>query len=95
MSTIDIHAQHRLGREQAQRAADDLSRDLAEKFGVTYGWDGDVLHFERPGVHGQITVGDGEIHVLARLGVMLALLRTPIEDEVRRYLSEHFDCTFC
>jgi putative polyhydroxyalkanoate system protein len=94
MSTIDIHAHHHLGRAEAQRAADELSQDLCDKFGVDYGWDGDILHFERPGVQGCITVGEEEIHVEARLGLALALLKAPIENEVRRYLSEHFDCTF-
>lgn len=94
MSTIDIHAHHTMSREDAQQAADDLSRDLAEKFSIDYGWDGDHIHFERPGVHGQIKVTDGEIHVQAHLGLMLMLLRGPIEEEVVRYLREHFGCTF-
>ena len=92
MSKIDIHAQHTMDRETAQQAADDLSRDLAEKFGIDYGWDGDTIHFERPGVQGQIDVTEKEIHVQAHLGFMLALLKTPIEDEVTRYLKEHFGC---
>lgn len=81
-------------REDAQQAAEDLSRDLAEKFGIDYGWDGDHIHFERPGVHGQIEVTDGEIHLQAHLGLMLILLKAPIEEEVVRYLRDHFGCTF-
>lgn len=92
MSNIDIHAYHTMDREHAQEAADRLSRDLAEKFGIEYGWDGDVIHFERPGVHGQIIVTGEEIHVQAQLGFMLALLKSPIEQEVSRYLKEEFGC---
>ena len=80
--------------EQAQDAADKLSADLASKFGIDYGWDGDDIHFERPGVHGQIRVDGEAIHVQAHLGFMLALMKTPIEDEIRRYLGEEFGCTF-
>ena len=94
MSTIDIHAFHELGTERAQEAAEALSSDLAEKFQIDYGWDGDCIVFERPGVHGEISVTDSEIHFQARLGMMLALLRGPIEQEIYRYLSEHFGCTF-
>ncbi len=81
-----------MDRETAQQAADDLSRDLAEKFNIDDGWDGDTIHFERPGVQGQIDVTKDEIHVQAHLGFMLALLKTPIEDEVVRYLRDHFGC---
>ena len=92
MSKIDIRARHQLDREAAQEAADDLSRDLAEKFAIEWGWDGDTIHFERPGVQGQIDVTDEIIHVQAHLGFLLALLKGPIEDEVTRYLREHFGC---
>jgi hypothetical protein len=50
MSTIDIHAFHTLSHEEALNAADDLSIDLAKKFGIDYGWDEEVINFERPGV---------------------------------------------
>jgi putative polyhydroxyalkanoate system protein len=94
MSNIDLHARHGLSREDAQAAADDLARDLASKVSIDYGWKGDHIHFERPGVHGTITVRDREIRVRARLGLMLMFLKPQIENEVVRYLREHFDCTF-
>lgn len=92
MSRIDIHARHTMSREDAQEAADALSRDLAEKFGIDYGWDEDVICFERPGVNGEIAVTDKEIHIQAQLGLMLTLLKAPIEQEITRYLREHFGC---
>ncbi len=92
MSTIDIRARHQMDREAAQQAAEDLSRDLAEKFDIDYGWDGDTIHFERPGVQGQIDVTGEVIHVQAHLGFMLALLKAPIENAVTRYLRDHFGC---
>ena len=94
MSRIDVHAFHSLSREEAQEAADDLAGDLAEKFEIDYGWTGDHIHFERPGVNGMITVRENEIHIKARLGMMLAFLKPRIENEITRYLAEHFDCTF-
>ena len=94
MSTIDIHAHHTLSHGDAQQAAEELSRDLSKKFGIDYGWDGDVIHFERPGVHGQIMVLDNEIRIQAQLGFLLLMLKGPIEQEIVRYLEEHFGCTF-
>ena len=94
MSTIDIHAFHTLSHEEALNAADELSIDLAKKFGIDYGWDDEVIHFERPGVNGQILVQETELRIQANLGLLLMMLKTPIEQEIIRYLKEHFGCSF-
>ncbi len=94
MPDIDIRAYHTLSQREAREAADALAEDLASKFDIDYGWDGDTLVFERTGVDGEITVDEASIHVQARLGFMLSLLRTRVEDEIRRYLENHFGCTF-
>jgi putative polyhydroxyalkanoate system protein len=94
VSTIDIHAFHKLSHEEALNAADALSIDLAEKFGIDYGWQEEVIHFERTGVNGQIEVKDSELRIQANLGFMLMILKGPIEQEIVRYLKEHFGCEF-
>lgn len=94
MSTIDIHAHHTLSHEEALQAADELSSDLAEKFGIDYGWEDEVIHFERPGVSGRILVQDSELRIQADLGLLLMMLKGPIEQEIFRYLKEHFGCSF-
>lgn len=94
MSRIDIRAGHAMDHEHAQEAADELARDLAEKFSIDYGWDEDAIHFERPGVHGMITVAESEIRIQAELGVFLALLKSRIEEEIVWYMKEHFNCEF-
>lgn len=94
MSLIDLHARHSMSREEAQAAADELAADLAHKFDIAYHWDGDHIHFDRPGVNGSITVREREIRINARLGLMLMFLKPQIEHEVTRYLREHFGCTF-
>lgn len=94
MSTIEINAHHRLKKKAAQDAADSLANDLAQKFDIEYGWDGDAIHFERAGVSGSITVSKSEIRIEAQLGFLLMMLKGRIEDEIRQYLQEHFGCTF-
>lgn len=94
MSDIDIHAHHQMGHAQAQQAADLLARDLSKKFSIDYGWEGDTIHFERPGVNGQILLVNDEIRVTAHLGLFLLMLKDPIEQEIHRYLEDHFACTF-
>jgi putative polyhydroxyalkanoate system protein len=94
VSTIDIHARHALSHDEALAAADELSRDLSEKFGIDYGWQDEVIHFERPGVHGSITVREEELRIQAELGFLLMMLKAPIEEEIVRYLTERFGCSF-
>jgi len=90
MSTIDIRKPHRLALEDAQQVADDLARDLAEKFDVEYGWDDNVIVFERAGCDGEIEVDAECVHVRARLGFFLSYLRPAVEREIHRYLEQHF-----
>jgi len=83
-----------MNHDDAQQAADELASDLAAKFNIEYGWDEERIHFERPGVHGSISVGEREIHVMPHLGFLLSMLKSRIEDEIREYLQSHFHCTF-
>lgn len=94
MPAIDIHAMHKMSREDAQDAADQLAQDLAEKFDIEYGWDEDTIHFERTGVNGTITVDGKQIHIVAELGFLLSMFKDKLESEIRRYLKDHFQCTF-
>ncbi len=90
MSDIDIRKTHDFDLDGAQQVADDLARDLAEKFAIDYGWDGDVIVFERAGVDGEIQVDEQCVHVRARLGFFLSYLKPAVEREINRYLDEHF-----
>lgn len=94
MSRIDLRARHSMSLADAQAAADELAADLAEKFEIDYGWDGDTIDFERTGVHGQIIVREKEILIRAELGLLLSFMKSRIEQEVIRYLKSHFGCRF-
>ncbi len=87
---IDIRKKHAKTLQEAQQVADDLARDLADKFAVHYEWQGDTLVFERMGVNGEIDVNDEVVHVRARLGFLLSYLEPAVEREINRYLDEHF-----
>ena len=90
MSQLDIRREHELGLAEAQEIADSLAADLSERFSVDYGWDGDYIHFERPGVSGSIRVDDSTIHVTAELGLLLSYLKPAVEREINTYLDTHF-----
>ncbi len=90
MSKIDIRHPHQLSIEAARAEVDKVATRMREKFGVEGKWDGDALRFARPGMSGAITVAASEVRVQAELGLLLSALRSTIEQEVQRKLSEHF-----
>lgn len=90
MSRIDIRHAHALSKAQARKAVDEVARKLRERFEVDCAWEGDVLHFSRAGVDGQIEVQDKALRVHAKLGFLAAMFKEPIEAEIRRVLQEKF-----
>jgi len=90
MAGIDIQHKHSLPLAKARKGVEDVARKLAERFGFEYGWDGDEMHFKRPGVDGKIAVGKDDLHVTARLGMLLSALQGTVEKEIRKVLDEKF-----
>lgn len=90
MSHIDIRHAHSLSPKQARNAIEEVAKKLAERFGMDYGWDGDILNFNRSGVDGHIALEGDQLHVTAKLGFFLAALKGPIEHEIKRVLDERF-----
>lgn len=90
MSTIEITQDHSLSPAQARTAVEDFATKLGKKFGLDYRWEGDVLHFNRSGVDGQISMTPGQLHVRATLGMFFATMKGRIEQEMRRVLDERF-----
>ncbi len=90
MAKIDIRRSHDLTLEEAQEQADHIAADLAEKFSIDYHWEDDTIVFDRLGVSGQILVDEKELHVQAELNFFLSYLKPAVEQEIHRYLDDHF-----
>jgi putative polyhydroxyalkanoate system protein len=90
MSTIEIEHSHSLPPAQARKAVEEVAAKLGERFGMAHRWEGDVLHFQRSGVDGRITLAPKALHLSAKLGFMLSAMKGPIEHEIRRVLDERF-----
>jgi putative polyhydroxyalkanoate system protein len=88
MASIDITHLHSLPPDAAHRAVEDAIVKLGQKLGIDYRWEGDVLHFRRQGVEGNITLQPGQVHVSASLGMLFTALKGTIESELRRMLQE-------
>jgi putative polyhydroxyalkanoate system protein len=90
MPSIDIRRRHDKSLKEAKAAVERVAEKIAEKFDVECGWNGNTLAFERSGVHGEISLGKGEVRVIANLGFLLLALRGPIEAEIHKYLDREF-----
>lgn len=90
MPSIEIKRPHSRPLPEARKSVQRVADHIAEKFDVTYGWEGNTLHFKRSGVDGQIKVSTKLIHVSANLGFLLMALKGPVEREIHRYLDEEF-----
>lgn len=91
MASIDIQHPHSKTPAQARKAVESVAKKLAERFDMDYGWDGDTLNFSRSGVDGKIALLADKLRVTADLGFLLSAMKGPIEQEIRRVLSEKFD----
>lgn len=91
MPRVDIRRSHGLSSAQAHAVIDRIAARMREKFQVKTQWQcKDTLSFQRLGIDGKIVIEANEIHVSARLGMLLSPLKTMIEQEIRRHLDEHF-----
>ena len=88
MSHIHIERSHHLDREHAREKVDRLAEDLAERYQVDYGWQGDELVFRRSGVHGSIHIEPETLVVDVKLGFMAAMFQGAIEASIDKKLDE-------
>ena len=90
MSSIEIQHAHSLSPAKARKAVEEVAKKLGERFDMQYHWEDDVLHFSRSGVDGQIQLEPEQLTVTAKLGFLLAMMKQPIEDQIRKVLDERF-----
>lgn len=90
MATISISRKHKKSTTEARAAVDRVAKGIAKKFSVSHEWEGNTLHFSRPGVDGRIALGRGSVTVEATLGFLLMVIKSSVEDEIERYLDQEF-----
>lgn len=90
MSTIDLQRDHALGLKKAKVAAQKVADEMTREFGMNCHWEGNVLHFERTGVTGQLVVEPKHVSVQAKLGFLLSAFKGRIEDQIHRNFDDYF-----
>ena len=90
MSDISIRRPHNLPLAEARRLAEQIAAKLGQRFALDYAWRGHALEFSRDGVEGKLVVAAKEIHLQARLGLLLSFLKPAIEEEIEAQLEALF-----
>lgn len=91
MSDVKVHHAHTLGLDKARELARQWAEEGATKMGLKCshdeGAEQDVIHFERMGVHGTMTVTATDFDLHIKLGMMMAAFKPLIESEIARNLD--------
>ena len=88
MARISIGKPHHLTHKKAKTVAERLANDLERRFDLAWNWEGDHVHFERPGLSGSMHVGKSQITLEVKLGLLLTPLKPAIEREIHAQLDK-------
>jgi putative polyhydroxyalkanoate system protein len=88
MSVIHITKRHKLGYTRARTKAEDLVSRLKSDFDADYRWEKEDLRFSSRGVEGRIHIGEHEVDVRIRLGILLRPMKSRIENAIEARLEE-------
>jgi putative polyhydroxyalkanoate system protein len=88
MATIHITRSHQLDQETVRDKVQELADKLSEELSAEYKWEKDRLVFKRTGANGFVRIGDQELEVEVKLGMMLRPLKGTIEKTITDYLDQ-------
>jgi putative polyhydroxyalkanoate system protein len=90
MADIDFRHTQARGFAGARAAAERMAAQLASRFDLKGDWRGNVLHFERPGVTGSLSVGERDVHLSVALGFLLKAMKGTIQSAVEEEMASLF-----
>jgi putative polyhydroxyalkanoate system protein len=82
MADIDVTRPHGRSIAEARKIAETLIGKMAKDYDLKHHWDGDTLKFERSGLTGQMAISASDVHITAKLGLLLKPLKGRIEKEL-------------
>jgi putative polyhydroxyalkanoate system protein len=88
MSYIRVARAHHLGLEAARAEVERIATRVRDEYGAEYHWRGNVLHFRRAGISGQIAIADNSMDLTVKLGLLLSAMKGQIEDRLTHKIDE-------
>lgn len=90
MADIKIVQDHQLNHKKAREAAEQVAQEMAAEFDMECQWQGDVLHFERGGVAGSLTLRQHQAEMRITLGFLFSAFAAKIERKVAENMQKVF-----
>ncbi len=90
MADISIVQEHKLTHKKAREAAQKVADKLARDYQLACRWQGDVLHFERGGVQGALTLQEQQASMVIKLGFLMGAFASTIEAKVAESMKKVF-----
>jgi putative polyhydroxyalkanoate system protein len=88
MAKIRIDRPHHRSQAEARAQVERIARDFEKRFDLAWRWDGDDVHFRRPGVSGRMHVGATNVVLDVQLGMLLAPLKPALERQMNAHLDK-------
>jgi putative polyhydroxyalkanoate system protein len=88
MAKIEIARKHKKSLAEAKAAIERVATKISDKFDVSHEWQGNTLHFERPGVNGRIALVKNEVRVSAELSFLLGAMKGTIERAIEEQIDK-------
>jgi putative polyhydroxyalkanoate system protein len=90
MASIEINKPFTMPRDELREQLDQLAAKLGDDLQLKCEWQSDdCLGFKRSGAEGEINIGEAEIGMEVRLGMLMNAFRGPIEKQIQEFLDEH------
>ena len=87
-----LTANDRLGDDAGYLRGDlvELAEKLGEQYQLECDWQSDdCLNISRSGVDGRLMVGEQEIELTLKLGMLMSAFKGVIETEIKSFIAEH------
>jgi len=90
MSDISLVRPHSVPIAEAKGRVQKAANELAAEHELSSNWHGNILYFERSGLHGEIHVTHSEVRVEATLGFLLKPMKAKLVDRLERTFEKLF-----
>lgn len=88
MNQISIKRRHDVGLLRARQLSEKMARELQQRYGLRWRWEGDRLKFSNASARGFLDVDDVLVKLELRLGLTLMAFAPVMEQSIRKELDE-------
>ena len=89
MARFTITRPHSMSIEAVRASAEALAEELAADYGLRARWDGDRVSLRGSGVEGSMDIGESELVLKVKLGLLASALERPLKQAMNNSLDEH------